>query len=57
MKNRAHDIETCFGDIKQNMLFRRVHLRGLQKVETECIIISIAHNLRKMNRANAKEIE
>lgn len=56
MKNRAHDIETCFGDIKQNMLFRRVHLRGLQKVETECIIIAIAHNLRKMNGPNAKEV-
>ena len=56
MKNREHDIETCFGDIKQNMLFRRVHLRGLQKVETECIIIAIAHNLRKMNGPNAKEV-
>lgn len=55
MKNRSHDIETCFGDIKQNMLFRRVHLRGLQKVEAECIIVAMAHNLRKMNCASARE--
>jgi transposase len=51
MKNRGHDIETCFGDIKQNMLFRRVHLRGLEKVHAECIIIAIAHNIRKMQIA------
>lgn len=55
MKNRSHDIETCFGDIKQNMLFRRVHLRGINKVQTECTIIAMAHNLRKMQIARAKE--
>ena len=48
MKNRSHEVETCFGDIKQNMMFRRVHLRGLEKVQTECMIIAMAHNLRKM---------
>lgn len=48
MKNRSHDVETCFGDIKQNMLFRRAHLRGLEKVKAECTVIAMAHNLRKM---------
>lgn len=56
MNNRSRDIETCFGDIKQNMLFRRVHLRGLKKVKAECIIIAIAHNLRKMNGVTEKEV-
>ena len=56
MKNRSHDIETCFGNIKQNMLFRRVHLRGLQKVEAECIIIAMSHNLRKMNGDNNRKV-
>lgn len=56
MKKRAHDIETCFGDIKQNMLFRRVHLRGLKKVQTECTIIAMAHNLRKMQIATCQKV-
>jgi len=37
------------------MLFRRVHLRGIKKVQTECTIIAMAHNLRKMQIARAKE--
>lgn len=38
------------------MLFRRVHLRGMQKVKTEYTIIAIAHNLRKMLIANCKKV-
>jgi hypothetical protein len=49
MKQRGHDVETCFGDIKGNQLFRRVHLRGLEKVKTEFTVIAMAHNLRKMH--------
>ena len=45
---RGQEIESCFGDIKHNMGFRRFHLRGLKKVKTEITIISIAHNLRKL---------
>jgi transposase len=48
MKQRGHDVETCFGDIKGNQLFRRVHLRGLAKVKTEFTVIAMSHNLRKM---------
>lgn len=47
-KKRSVEIESCFGDIKHNMRFRRFHLRGMKKVKTEITIISIAHNLRKL---------
>jgi hypothetical protein len=50
MKRRGHDVETCFGDIKGNQLFRRVHLRGLAKVKTEFTVIAMAHNIRKMQK-------
>ncbi len=47
-KQRSIEIESCFGDIKHNMSFRRFHLRGLQKVKTEITLIAMAHNLRKI---------
>ncbi|HSQ17235.1 MAG TPA: IS1182 family transposase [Anaerolineales bacterium] len=45
---RSTDVETVFGSIKQNMGFRRFHLRGLEKVKTEWGLVSIAHNMRKL---------
>jgi hypothetical protein len=48
MKQRGHDVETCFGDMKGNQLFRRVHLRGMAKVKTELMVVAMAHNLSKM---------
>jgi len=45
---RSTEVETVFGHVKQNMGFRRFHLRGLEKVKTEWGLVSIAHNLRKM---------
>lgn len=47
-KKRSIEIESCFGDIKQNMGFRRFHVRGLGKVKTEISLIAMAHNLRKI---------
>ena len=47
-KKRAVDVETVFGNIKQNMRFRRFHLRGLEKVNTEWGLVCIAHNMRKL---------
>jgi transposase len=47
-KKRSIDVETTFGDIKQNMGFRRFMLRGLKKVEVEWGLLSIAHNMRKL---------
>jgi hypothetical protein len=48
-KQRSIEIESCFGDIKHNMGFRRFHLRGLKKVTTEFTLIAMAHNLRKLH--------
>ena len=48
-KKRSIEIESCFGDIKHNMGFRRFHLRGLQKVKTEISLIAMGHNLRKIH--------
>lgn len=45
---RSTDVETVFGCIKQNMEFRRFHLRGLEKVNVEWGLISIAHNMKKL---------
>lgn len=53
-KRRGADIESCFGDLKHNMGFRRFHLRGLQKVKTEITVVAMAHNLRKMHLYLAK---
>lgn len=47
-KQRSIEIESCFGDIKHNMNFRRFHLRGLKKVKTEITLVAMAHNLRKV---------
>jgi transposase len=47
-KRRGMEIESCFGDFKHNMGFRRFHLRGKKKVKIEVGLISIAHNLRKI---------
>jgi len=47
-KQRGVEIESCFGDIKHNMGFRRFHLRGLRKVQTEINLVAMAHNIRKI---------
>jgi hypothetical protein len=47
-KQRGVEIESCFADIKHNMGFRRFHLRGLRKVQTEINLVAMAHNIRKI---------
>jgi transposase len=47
-KMRLAEVEAVFGLLKGNGSFRRFHLRGLNKVEVEWGILSIAHNLKKM---------
>ncbi len=44
---RCWDIEAIFGNIKQNMNFKRFMLRGLDKVNVEIGLIAMAHNLKK----------
>ena len=54
-RRRGHEIESCFGDFKHNMAFRRFHLRGLKKVKTEVTVLAMAHNLRKIQLTRAKQ--
>lgn len=53
-KQRGVEIESCFGDIKHNMGFRRFHVRGIEKVKTEWTFVAMAHNLRKIHLQNIK---
>lgn len=46
-KQRCHDVEPVFGNIKQNHGFRRFMLRGTEKVQIEWGLLAIAQNLRK----------
>lgn len=48
-KQRCWDIEAIFGNIKQNMNFKRFMLRGIDKVETEFGLIAMAHNFKKLS--------
>jgi hypothetical protein len=50
---RSTEAETVFGHIKQNMDFRRFHLRGREKVKTKWELVSIAHNLKKLATGSA----
>ena len=50
---RCIEPEAVFAQIKNNSLFNRFKLRGLQKVNIEFTLIAIAHNLRKWSRKAA----
>jgi len=45
---RGVDVESVFGQIKHNKQFRRFYTRGLENVNTEWALISLAHNIKKM---------
>jgi hypothetical protein len=47
-KQRCHDVEPVFGQIKHNKNFKRYNLRGKEKVEIETGLLAMAHNLKKM---------
>lgn len=51
-RKRGIEVEAVYGQIKQNMGFRRFMLRGLDKVSTEWGILCMAHNLSKMARVS-----
>jgi transposase len=48
-KRRCWDVEAVFGNIKQNMGFKRFMLRGMENVTTEIGLIAMAHNLKKFS--------
>lgn len=47
---RPIEVESVFGDIKTNMGFRRFRTRGLKMVSTEWGLVSMAHNMRKLQK-------
>lgn len=49
-KRRGCEIETVFGDIKHNRNYRRVSLRGDDKVTAEMALLFMSYNLRKLFR-------
>ncbi len=53
-KRRNIEVESVFGDIKWNYGFRRFLLRGLEKVNTEIGLLSLAHNFRKLYKLALK---
>jgi transposase len=53
-KQRCHDVEPVFANIKNNHGFKRFMLRGKQKVTIETGLLAMAHNLRKKASQNIK---
>lgn len=47
-RQRSIDVETVFGDLKRNFGFRRFNLRGIEKVNVEFALLSLAHNFKKI---------
>ena len=54
-KRRGYEVETFFGDLRQNCRFNRFLLRGKSKVEHEFGLLAIAYNLRKMAKMALKK--
>jgi transposase len=54
-RKRSIDVESAFGDVKENKKFRRFSLRGLFKTEVEFGLISLGHNLKKYTLKIAKD--
>ncbi len=51
LKCRSFDVETVFGDMKENGKFRRFRLRGKEKVSIEIGLWSMGHNIKKLFRS------
>jgi transposase len=47
-KRRAVEVETVFGQIKNNQGFRRFHLRGNKKVAVEWGLLLIGYNIKRL---------
>ena len=48
--NRSIQAEGSFGELKQDMGFRRFLCRGTQNVLAESVLLAMAHNLNKLHR-------
>jgi|SRR5690348_8510603 len=49
-KKRKQTVEPVFGIIKSAMGFTRFHLRGLQNVAAEWLLVALAYNCRRLHR-------
>ena len=54
-KQRCHDVEPVFGNIKSNHHFNRFMLRGKQKVAIEFGLLALAQNIRKKVAENIEK--
>ena len=46
---RKQTVEPVFGIVKQAMGFRQFLLRGLEKVEGEWALVTLAYNCKRLN--------
>jgi hypothetical protein len=51
---RKSIVEPVIGDIKENMGFRSLRMKGLNGAKIELNLVSIAHNLKKICMARGK---
>jgi hypothetical protein len=49
-RRRKTEVESVYGQIKQNQDFRRFHLRGLSKTTVEWGLVCVAHNFKKWQK-------
>ena len=49
-KRRLCEVESVFGQIKQNFGIRKFILRGVEKVTLEFGLIAMGHNMRKWHK-------
>ncbi len=47
-QNRSMQVEGAFGVLKRDMEFRGFLLRGLEKVQTEFLLLAMAYNTNKL---------
>jgi hypothetical protein len=47
--NRSIQVKGSFGELKQDMGFRRFLCRGKQNVLAESILLAMAHNVNKLH--------
>ena len=53
---RSIQVEGAFGDIKNNMEYRRIQRRGIKNVENEIYLICIGFNLRKFHNKRYRKL-
>jgi hypothetical protein len=52
-KRRKCTVEPAFGIIKNVLGFTRFRLRGIEKVETEWLLVTLAYNCKRLHNLRA----